>query len=87
MALHRGKGNAAGRGPGGTPARGHPGMGVRRCPIPAGVPRARSGVQRRPAAHPRERGELLLQEMKLIINPQAEAGKVKTPSIKGDNDL
>lgn len=87
MALHQGKCDAAGRGPGGTPACGHPDMGVRRCPIPAGVPRARSRVQRSPTTHPGERGELLLQEMKLLINPQAEAGKVKTPSIKGDDDI
>ena len=87
LTWHQGKGNAAGWGPGGTPTRGHPGMGVRRCPIPAGVPRARSKLRKSPATRPGEHGELLLQEMKLLINPQAEARKVKTPSIKGDNDL
>lgn len=46
-------------------------------------PGTRHSWKRSRAALPGERDELLLQEMKLLINPQAGAGKVKTPSLKG----
>lgn len=52
-------------------------------PILSRVTRAYLRVWRSPG----ERGELLLQEIKQLINCQAKARKVKTSSIKAGDDL